>query len=319
MATRSITQQLRFVLSRHEAFGQSKRAAKFGNPDEKLAKVYSYQYKRNLTDFSKQLGNWMKQNHPEIKLVKDINATHIAEFLADGKARGWSDATYNANVASASKMSILVRDQYGAGHDWTDGIQRISKPSKIRSVAMTREHMNVLLDNTWFSKSESVWGMRLSEAFGLRSKESVSLTLNDIDHTRSVVHVRGKGGRDRYVPIVTPHQREVIADFERYASQKGISGSQRVLSCKPKTVDAFIRRTFEKANISVYKDHKTGIHAIRKLWAQERYTSLCEASGASPVDDKGNWTYHATEWDQVAAELGHGRDRYELFLAYIKT
>lgn len=318
MGSRNITQQLRYTLSQHEAFGQSKRAAKFGNPEEKALKIYSHQYKNNLTDFSKQFGSWMKQNHPEIKWVKDVNSTHITEYLADGKNRGWSDATYNANIASASKMSLLVRDQYGSAHDWTEGIERISKPSKIRSVAMTREHMDLLLDSTWLSKSESVWGMRMAEAFGLRSKESVSLTLNDIDHTHSVLHVRGKGGRDRYVPIITPHQREIIEDFERYASQKGISGSQRVLTCKPKTVDAYIRRTFEKADISVYKDHKTGIHAIRKLWAQERYIAICEASGVSPMNDTG-WVYNAKEWDAVAAELGHGRDRTELFKAYINT
>lgn len=160
--------------------------------------------------------------------------------------------------------------------------------------------------------------MRLAEAFGLRASESVKLTLNDIDKTAGTVHVRGKGGRDRYIPVLTSHQREVLADFERYAAEKGVSGTQRVLDCKPPAVEAYIRRSLQKADISVYKEHNTGVHAIRKLWAQERYISICEASGVSPMNAAG-WVYHAKEWDAVAAELGHGRDRTELFKAYVNT
>lgn len=319
MGKKTIVQQMRYVLNSHEAFGQSKRAAKFSNPDEKQLRIYAYSSKKNLTDFSKHLSSWMKSNHPEVKWVTDITSQHIAEFLEYGLSeKKWTHATYNANVALASKMGLLIRNEYGRGHDWSEGIQRISEPEKLRSVAMTREHMNKLLDSVWFSKSEGAWGMRLAEAFGLRASESVKLTLNDIDKTADTVHVRGKGGRDRYIPVLTSHQREVLADFERYAAEKGVSEAQRVLDCKPPAVEAYIRRTLEKANISVYKEHNTGVHAIRKLWAQERYIAVCEASGVSPMNDTG-WIYHAKEWDEVAAELGHGRDRTELFKAYVNT
>ena len=53
MGKKTIVQQMRYVLNSHEAFGQSKRAAKFSNPDEKQLRIYAYSSKKNLTDFSK--------------------------------------------------------------------------------------------------------------------------------------------------------------------------------------------------------------------------------------------------------------------------
>ena len=54
--------------------------------------------------------------------------------------------------------------------------------------------------------------LELLYSAGLRSAEAVSLDLGDVDFDREVVHVRGKGGKERVVPL----GEEAAAQLARY-------------------------------------------------------------------------------------------------------
>ena len=54
--------------------------------------------------------------------------------------------------------------------------------------------------------------LELLYSAGLRSAEAVSLDLGDVDFNREVVHVRGKGGKERVVPL----GEEAAAHLARY-------------------------------------------------------------------------------------------------------
>lgn len=313
---RSLNQQMRFVIDNHKAFGESKRSEKFNNSEIKLKKIYSYNSNKNLNDFSKSFSNFMQNNHPEIRRIVDVKSEHVKEYLTAGKDAGWTAATYNSKVSLASKMGILVADQYGRGGEWTKGIAFLQKQPKMRSVTMKKADVARVIQSAYFSKSEGAWGARLAEAFGLRVSESVSLKISDFDLQTGTLHVRGKGGRDRWIPIRSAHQWEEARDFLSFAEKKGV-GTERILSVKAPAVNAFIRRVFEKEGITIYRDAKTSVHAIRKLFAQDRYVMVCAAAGVPARMPDGTWIYHAPQWDAVAAELGHGRNRADLFKAYV--
>ena len=60
------------------------------------------------------------------------------------------------------------------------------------------------------------------------------------------------------------------------------------------------------AGLGEFIEHKTNVHAIRKMVAQERYDELKEL-GYSNKD----------AWEEVSDYLGHGEDRWDLYKAYI--
>ena len=77
---------------------------------------------------------------------------------------------------------------------------------------------------------EGARGLRLAcivellYASGLRVSELVGLGLAQVDCAEMLLHVRGKGGRERIVPM----GREAIAAFERYLVVRGLFLAQRV-------------------------------------------------------------------------------------------
>ena len=44
-------------------------------------KIYSYASRKNLVKVSSAFGDFMKENYPEIRYVKDIRPEHIQSFL----------------------------------------------------------------------------------------------------------------------------------------------------------------------------------------------------------------------------------------------
>ena len=63
-----------------------------------------------------------------------------------------------------------------------------------------------------------------------------------------------------------------------------------------------------KLYFTEYKEAKTGVHAIRKMYATEAYLERIN-SGMGKEE----------AWGEVSEILGHGKDRMDLFRVYVKV
>jgi site-specific recombinase XerD len=63
---------------------------------------------------------------------------------------------------------------------------------------------------------------------GLRSQEAVDLDLADVDFEQELVHVRGKGGKERVVPL-GEEAAHLVADYRREARPRLARGAENAL------------------------------------------------------------------------------------------
>jgi integrase len=122
-----------------------------------------------------------------------------------------------------------------------------------------------------------------------------------LDNLKLHIH-RSKGGRSRDMPIakeLIPFLKEIKTQFDE---------NQRICPLKNDSVNKFVCRVFEFHRITDYKDAKTSVHAIRKLWAQKLYDKLRH---------EGKTIKQACE--EVSVQLGHGKDRKDVFNRYISN
>lgn len=172
-----------------------------------------------------------------------------------------------------------------------------------RDITMTEEHAELLLNYCKNSTAKAAIGVRFALMFGLRVSEVTKIMAKDIDFEKRTLHIhRSKGGLSRDIPIAELHLKflkEIKNQFDE---------NQRLCPLKNDSVNKFIYRVFEFHGINDYKDAKTSVHAIRKLWAQKLYNKLRH---------EGKTIKQACE--EVSVQLGHGKDRKDVFNRYISN
>ena len=268
-------------------------------------KIFSYADRKNLLDFTGNFANYMKENYPNIKMVKDINSNHVQSFL-NNKANNCSRATLKQYVSKANKMAKLINNTY-------------NQDIKFNVVAPSSKSGNQVLRNQQMSKShyeKLVNGMRdgngknalmITKNFGLRVSEITKLQNKDIDLDKGVIRVvGGKGGRDREVPIRTKEQRQVAEQLKATVRQE----TDRIVPIKPNSINMALSRAMDRIGVGEeYSD--TGIHSIRKLYAQEQYNYY---------RDQGMEINQSLSF--VSRDLGHSLERgkdMDLMCIYIKN
>ena len=157
---------------------------------------------------------------------------------------------------------------------------------------------------------ESKQALNVCYNFGLRSREVVGIRFQDIKENSLYVK-DGKGGRHRELVADTPQKKACLEQLREYARNKGMTANgqdsnERVFKVKADSVNNYLNTTLRRAGITKYNEQKTGIHAIRKAFATSEYQRF-RAEGLS----------HREAWGNVSEELGHGRDRNELFQVYV--
>ncbi|MBB6401916.1 integrase [Methanococcus maripaludis] len=267
-------------------------------------RVYSYSEKNNLMDLTSNFCKFLKENHPEIKQLKYITETEVQEFLNIKASICTTKTLYNYRTRFI-KISKCVNHAYqSCSLDFSNTVVPMSLIGKSkRNIMMTEAHAALLLNYCKHSDAKAAIGVRFALSFGLRVSEVTKLMAKDIDLDNLKLHVhRSKGGRSRDMPIakeLIPFLKEIKDQFDE---------NQRICPLKNDSVNRFIYRIFQSYGINDYKDAKTSVHAIRKLWAQKLYDKLRH---------EGKTIKQACE--EVSVQLGHGKDRKDVFNRYISN
>ena len=83
---------------------------------------------------------------------------------------------------------------------------------------------------------------------------------------------------------------------------------EKLVPVRANSLNQYLARQCFRLGITGYKEAKTGIHAIRKMYATEAYLARLN-SGMRKEE----------AWGEVSGILGHGKDRMDLFKVYVKV
>lgn len=264
------------------------------------SRIFSYADRKNLIDVASNFSNWMRQEHPDIKQVRDINANHIQGFL-NNKAQSCSQATVKQYANKFNKLEKVVNNTYNTNANYKGfAIPTTKEQTKIRNSSMSKSDFKKLETGFSSSRSSAKHAIQLSARCGLRVSETTKLQGRDINLSKGVINVvDSKGGRSREVPI-RPQDKDYFTDLK--AQYKDY---ERICPVKPDSINKAIQREMEKQGISdKYQD--TSIHSIRKMYAQNEFDRLREEGHSISESLK-----------EVSKLLGHGEDRMELMQQYV--
>lgn len=311
---RNLKYQFTYAIDKSFKPGTDKHSTK-NNPAEngnKGLRTISYSDRKNLIDVSSNFANWMKENHSEVKELKDINSNHVQEFL-NQKAQTCTSATINQYQSKFSKLEKLVNNTYkNANVSYTNTVTPVAtnNTEKLRCKSMNDNDYNKLkthMENNCRSDN-ALKSLQLGYHAGLRVSEIAKLQQRDIkinsDGSATVHIANSKGARNRDVHITNKDSVQVLTNIRNSVE----NATDRIVPIQHESINTAINRAMTKCNMQEYKLHDTSVHSLRKAFAQREYDKYKE-EGLEPKQ----------AWDRVSEELGHGKNRDDLYKAYIEN
>lgn len=297
MSTKNIKYQFLYAINQNFKENQDKHSLK---KEHRIgqATIFSYSARTNLIDISSCFANWLKNSHPEIKQVKDINPQHIAEFLSM-KAESCSQKTLANYKSIFQKLSFVVNTTYHISTNYTkDLIVPASCKNgggKIRCQLLESMDYHTLLKTTNANLKKA---LLLSQNFGLRASEISKLKVADI--TADSIHIiDSKGKRSRTIPIQTMAQKQSLL------SVYSLINNNRVCPVQHESLQQAFRRELKRNNLD--SKYKNGcFHLCRKAYATKQYKE-CRSAGLTVKESM----------QKISSLLGHGMNRFELMKEYI--
>ncbi len=156
-------------------------------------------YQREIENFAA----WINESHADLT-VERIEHTHIRAYLGTLYERGLSKASAaRALAAIRSWFKWLAR----AGHIEQNAATLVSTPRLPKHLPRVPsiEQMNRVVDSvgddaaSWPARDRAI--LEMLYGCGIRNAELTGLNLEDIHWSNEAVLVRGKGQKQRYVPL----------------------------------------------------------------------------------------------------------------------
>ncbi|MBL4918865.1 tyrosine recombinase [Szabonella alba] len=167
-------------------------------------------YGRDLTDF----GDWLEGRG---LTIKDIGREGIENYLLHCEAQGLAKST---RARRLSAIRQLFRFGFEEGWRGDNPALRLKGPAKDATLPATldRAEMEALLEAARDSgrdegeRLRNICLMELAYATGMRVSELVELPVAALRGNPAMILVRGKGGKERMVPLSTP-SRAALAEW----------------------------------------------------------------------------------------------------------
>lgn len=157
-------------------------------------------YRRELIGFASH----MARRHPALRSPEQIEHLQIREYLGELLRHGLSKAsTARALAAIRSWFKWLAR----TGHVEQNVASLVATPKLPKHLPRVPsiEQMNRVVDSvdeeaaSWPARDKAI--LELLYGCGIRNAELIGINLNDIHWANEAILVRGKGQKQRYVPL----------------------------------------------------------------------------------------------------------------------
>jgi integrase/recombinase XerC len=201
--------------------------------------------------------------------VHDLDLSTLRSWLAQGRTRGHSRATTARHAAAARSFTGWLRR---AGLTTEDVGQRLVSPKVHRTLpdVLAPEQARAVVEST--AGAEEPAGLRdavvleLLYASGIRVSELVGLDVDDVDRSRRLLRVLGKGRKERSVPYGVPAEQAIDAWLTRGrpALAAPDSGPALLLGVRGHRLDAReARRVVHRAVAAAPGAPDIGPHGLR--------------------------------------------------------
>jgi len=166
-----------------------------------------------------QYGEFLARSGLDPLAVGHAELAAFVSELADGRdgRRPVAAATLQRKVACLRSFYRHLRREGTIEHDPTAELRGPRKTQKLPEV-LSRDEVNRLLGAPQGTSATALRDRALLEvlyACGLRASEAIGLTLEDVDLEEEFLRARGKGSKERLVPI----GREAIAALRAYLAR----------------------------------------------------------------------------------------------------
>ncbi len=278
-------------------------------------------YSRDIEEFSRQL--------PEGTGPSKVTGEHIRRFVAGLHGKNSAATVARKLSALRSFFSYLQRQKRISG----DPLAGVATPKLGRAIPvfLTVDETFALLDapgtqDTFWRRDQAL--LELLYSTGMRVSELVSRNLGDLDFKEEVLRVRGKGNKERLVPVGRPalealekYMPERLRLFEQRAA-RGHAVDHEVLfvnsrgsRLSSRSVERLVRAYGERAGIASIVTP----HALRHSFATHMLEmgadlrSVQELLGHASLSTTQRYTHltldHLSEVYDKAHPLGDSGDK----------
>lgn len=190
--------------------------------------------------------------------INDLTRQHIHSYLLWlMKTKGYSEAHTHTAVNALKFYFEQVEKRAKEFYD----LPRPKKPQLLPDILSETEVLALL------SKIENIKHrvmIMTGYSAGLRVSELVNLTLRDIDSSRMLIHIRrGKGKKDRYVPLSRKLLEVLRAYFKQYGPKEYLFEGQGGGPYSTRSAQKLLQEAKKKAGIR----KKGSIHSLRHSYA----------------------------------------------------
>ena len=256
--------------------------------------IKSLSAKSNLKDFAHDFAAFIKSEYG-VKQVKEITPDMCQSYIERKAAEGCSLKTIKTYASNLLKLSKCANKAFNIRTDYAVSVDesKIEKTETIKQYSFTREEMQKILAAP--RQCESLAALRLAYDLGLRVGSLSRLEVRHINFQDNTLLVyKDKGNRSRVLQMSDETAKLLRQQI------KGKDPQSKVFSVKPSSINTYLRRRCTALNLRTPNgEMKSGVHSIRKLWAEE----FAEKNGVA----------------KTMVALGHGEKRSDLEQTYLHS
>lgn len=234
--------------------------------DEKRVSAHTHDaYRRDLEDLTAFLQELGESPDP-LQCDGDL----IRRYMVDRMDRGYSPRSIERRLSS---FRTFFKFHLQAGDIEKDPMQRIQAPKRGRSLPhfVDQGPMQRLFEGDCFSNDLSGWRDRtlieILYSTGVRRSELIGLREDDIDLGRETIRIRGKGNKERILPLI-PTLKSTLETYSERKKEAGWQDPHLILTDKGKKLHPkFVHRKVDHYLGLISTLEKRSPHVIRHSFA----------------------------------------------------
>lgn len=138
--------------------------------------------------------------------VKEVKPVYIRSWIVDLHQKGISNRSINRKLSSLKTFYSFLRKRHGLVHN---PLRKIINPKVEKRLPLTlrKDHLDHMFETEASINENDEHHLRdqlildILYSCGLRRSELMNLKLTDIDPSRKMIRVIGKGNKERWIPI----------------------------------------------------------------------------------------------------------------------
>ena len=227
---------------------------------------------RNYSSDLEQLVDYLEPSGEKAPPVEQVDIVLLREWMADLFDRGLTAISIRRKLASVRSLFKFLRLE-GVLPGNPAARLRTPKAPKILPDVMSAEKTNRLLDTAESldagerpSKERDIAFLELLYGCGIRVSELVGINLCDIDLEEGWLRVRGKGNKERQVPV----PGRAVKAVERYLETRKAASHERALfvnSGGRRLGDRSVRKLVKWYALVTTGDSSVHPHSFRHAYA----------------------------------------------------